>query len=76
MIPTNSDLTMYAAMHWLEIYSVIVSLILLTVTIQSHNNDTPDILLDNDCSILEHINHYTLLCTCDIIKAFSKYYYA
>ena len=65
---------MYAAMHgWsiILICSIIVSLVLLTVTIQSHNNDTPDILVDNDCFILEHINLYTLLCTHDIIKAFS-----
>ena len=62
---------MQASIGWsiILIYSVTVSLILLTVTFQSHNNDTPHILVDNDCSILEHISHYTLVCTCDIIKS-------
>ena len=42
---------MCAAMNWLMFYiAFMVSLILLTVTIQNHNNDASDILLDSDFS--------------------------
>ena len=61
----NLKVNMYAAMHQLTYNSVVASLILTKVTIQVTTiTYTPNILLQNDHSTLENIDHYNFLCTC------------